>query len=205
MIANLAYLDEDDVFDRLLPPEIQIKSSVHFTPVAVARRAAHLLAPMPGMRILDIGAGPGKFCVVAAREAPASIFVGVEVHAGFVAIARELAARVGTPNASFIEGNAMDVEWSNYDAFYFYNPFAEYLHQTIPRVDRMSPADPSLFVAYVTGARQRLAAARAGTRVVTYHTFGAPAPFGYELTETHPIGTDRLDLWIKREHSTAAP
>jgi 16S rRNA C967 or C1407 C5-methylase (RsmB/RsmF family) len=52
-------VDEDDVFDHQLPQRLQLKSAVHFTPVAVAKLAARLLAPRPGMRVLDVGAGPG--------------------------------------------------------------------------------------------------------------------------------------------------
>lgn len=149
------------------------------------------------MRILDVGAGPGKFCVVAAREIPSCTFVGVEIRPGLVKHARKLAARACLGNATFLEGNALDFDWSEYDAFYLYNPFAEQLHDPGFLLDRTLALDPSLFLDYVIGTRQRLAAARIGTRVVTYHSFGAPAPYGYDLVETHPIGTDRLELWIK--------
>jgi hypothetical protein len=94
----------------------------------------------------------------------------------------------------------MDLDWADYDAFYFYNPFAEQLHDQASGLDRTLMVAPSRFFDYVTGARERLAAARIGTRVVTYHGFGAPAPYGYDLIETHPIGTDRLELWVKQRH-----
>lgn len=202
MTVDLGFdaFDEDDVFDHQLPRRMQMKSALHFTPVAVARRAAHLLAPEPGMRVLDVGAGPGKFCMVAAREVPTCTFTGVEIRPHLVKLARKLAARIGATNTMFIEGNAMDVDWSAFDAFYFYNPFAEQLHDKAFVLDRTMAVTPSRFLEYVVGARQRLAAARIGTRVVTYHSFGAPAPFGYDLMETHEIGTDRLELWIKHRH-----
>jgi SAM-dependent methyltransferase len=192
--------DEDDVFDHQLPRRVQMKSSIHFTPVAVARYAARLLAPRAGMRVLDVGAGPGKFCVVAAREVPSCTFVGVELRPHLVRLARKVAMRLGVENATFLEGDALDLDWSEYDAFYFYNPFAEQLHEAAFVLDRTLSFEPSKFLDYVLGARQRLASAPPGTRVVTYHSFGAPAPFGYDLVERHPIGTDCLELWIKTRH-----
>ncbi len=192
--------DEDDIFDHLLPRRMQMKSAVHFTPVAVAKHAAQLLAPRPGMRVLDVGAGPGKFCVVAAREVPHATFVGVEMRPHMVVTARKLAARAKLENVSFIEANAMDIDWSAFDAFYFYNPFAEQLHDRGFALDRSLELDPAKFVEYVAGARQRLSVAAIGTRVVTYHSFGAPAPRGYDFIESHTVGTDRLELWVKTRH-----
>ncbi|MBL9018958.1 MAG: methyltransferase domain-containing protein [Myxococcales bacterium] len=193
---NLLF-DEDELFDLQLPPRMRLKSSIHFTPVTVARLAARMLAPRPGMRVLDVGSGPGKFCIVAAREVPSATFVGVEIRPHLVRIARRLASRAGLENAAFIEGNAMDTDWRAFDAFYLYNPFAEQLRDDEHVLDRSMTFAPAKFAEYVRGARERLSAAPAGTRVVTYHSFGAPAPLGYELVEDLPIETDRLELWVK--------
>lgn len=195
--AVLDASDEDDVFDDLLPLKMQIKSAVHFTPVSVARHAARLLAPRPGMRVLDVGSGPGKFCVVAAAEVPGATFVGVELRPHLVRVARRLAARMSVVNATFLDGDALELDWSEYDAFYFYNPFAEQLNGKAFALDSEMELMPSKFLRYVTATRERLARARMGTRVVTYHSFGAPAPTGYELTEAFAAGTDHLELWIK--------
>ena len=196
-------VDEDDAFDHRLPRPLQLKSSIHFTPVAVARLAARLLAPDPGMRVLDVGAGPGKFCVIAAREVPTCSFVGVELRPHLVQLARELTARLSVANASFVDGDAFELDWSEYDAFYFYNPFAEQLHDLDFALDRSLTLDSSRYFDYVGRAGARLANARIGTRVVTYHSFGAPPPPGYDLRERHRIGTDCLELWIKTQHTGA--
>lgn len=195
--AVLDTSDEDEIFDDQLPRKMQIKSSVHFTPVTVARRAARLLAPRPGMRVLDVGAGPGKFCVVAAAEVPACTFVGVELRPHLVRVARRLAERMSVTNATFLAGDALELDWSEYDAFYFYNPFAEQLNGEMFALDSKLELMPSKFLRYVTVTRERLARARVGTRVVTYHSYGAPAPTGYDLVETCRAGSDRLELWIR--------
>lgn len=189
--------DEDAIFDDQLPRAMQGKSAVHFTPVSVARHAARLLAPNPGMRVLDVGAGPGKFCVVAAAEVPTCTFVGVELRSHLVPAATRLAARMSLANVTFLAGDAFELDWSEYDAFYFYNPFAEQLGRKAFALDSKMELMPSKFLHYVTATRERLARARAGTRVVTYHSFGAPAPHGYDFVASHPAGSDRLELWIK--------
>lgn len=199
MPSELAY-DEDDIFDHQLPRRMRMKSAVHFTPVSVARCAARLLVHRSGMRILDVGSGPGKFCVVAACEAPTATFVGVELRPHLVQAANRLASRVGVTNVRFVHGDAMDVDWTEYDGFYFYNPFAEQLYDDAFVLDRSLSLDPMKFREYVMGARKRLLSAAIGTRVVTYHSFGAPAPDGYDLERIHAIGTDRLELWIKNRH-----
>jgi len=188
---------EDLDFDRQLPRRLQIKSALHFSPVEVARAAACLLAPEPGMVILDVGAGAGKFCTVAAREVPDCLFVGIELRPHLVELARELAAHRGVTNATFLEGDALDLDWSSYDGFYFFNPFAEQSHHPSLRLDRTLSAVPNRFGGYVTGTRDRLSDARPGTRVVTYHSMGAPIPDGYDLVHGEAIGTDRLELWVK--------
>lgn len=196
---TMSALDEDEVFDHQLPLPIRTHSTIHFTTVAIARTAARLLAPRPQMRVLDVGAGPGKFCLVAARAVPDATFVGVELRLHLVRLARKLAARVKVGNVTFIHADAMDLDWSAYDAFYLYNPFAEQLYAADDRLvlDRSLRCDPENFVDYVTGVRRRLSSARIGTRVVTYHGFGAPLPYGYELREDHDA---RLQLWVKTRH-----
>jgi 2-polyprenyl-3-methyl-5-hydroxy-6-metoxy-1,4-benzoquinol methylase len=58
-----AFSIEDEKFDLLYPAEIRKLSSVFWTPVAVAAAAAKLLVTTSGTRVLDIGCGPGKFCL----------------------------------------------------------------------------------------------------------------------------------------------
>lgn len=190
-------LSSDESFDEQLPLGLQLKSSVYFTPIDVARCAARLLAPEPGMRVLDIGAGAGKFCLVAAREIPSARFDGVELRPHLVRLANRFAGELRLTNARFIHADALDLDWSEYDAFYLYNPFAEQLFEAGFMLDHTLALDPENFVLYVTTVRQRLALARVGTRVVTYHGYGAPAPLGYELVRKDAAGSDCIELWIK--------
>ena len=189
-------MPEDAAFDDQLPLSLQLKSGTYFTPVAVARSVASFLAPTPGMTVLDVGSGAGKFCITAARAVPDAQFVGVEWRPHLVRLATRLAE--GVPNVRFIHANALELDWSEYDAFYLYNPFAEHLFEGVFVLDRTIALDPLDFTLYVAAVRQRLAQARLGTRVATYHGFGAPPPVGYELEGTN----DCVELWVKSRAST---
>jgi tRNA G46 methylase TrmB len=84
-----------------------------------------MLAPEPGMSVLDVGAGAGKFCITAALAMPNAQFVGIEWRPHLVRFATRLAREWSLSNVRFVHGDALALDWSLYDAFYLYNPFAE--------------------------------------------------------------------------------
>ena len=60
----------DARFDRLLPPGLVRLAALHFTPVAVALRAAAWLTEDGADQVADLGAGVGKFCLVGKASEP---------------------------------------------------------------------------------------------------------------------------------------
>ena len=74
-------------FDQVFPIEMRRLSETHWTPVEVAIRAAELLVEHDKTRILDVGSGCGKFCLVAALSCLGQ-FIGVEQRPHLVDIAR---------------------------------------------------------------------------------------------------------------------
>ncbi|WP_295120875.1 methyltransferase domain-containing protein [uncultured Leifsonia sp.] len=65
----------------------------------------------PGMRVLDVGSGPGTLTFdIAERVAPGPV-VGVDRSAGIVAHAREAAQRRGAANVTFAEGDAYALDY----------------------------------------------------------------------------------------------
>jgi SAM-dependent methyltransferase len=189
--------EEDRRFDEQLSGELQVSAGTHFTSVVVARYAARLLAPRPGMVVLDVGAGVGKFCITAAREVPDATFVGVEYRPHLVTVATELARRHALTNVRFVHADALELDWAPYDAFYLFNPFAEHLFDGALAVDHTITFNPERYLRYVDAVQRRLAAARPGTRVVSYHGFGGAPPEAYELADEGSLGTRELELWIK--------
>jgi hypothetical protein len=186
----------DRDFDWLLPDDLQVHAEHHFTPVGVARRAARLLVDKPGACILDVGAAVGKFCIVGAEHTD-GVFVGVEQRPRLARVATAIASALGLPNVTFHHADLVEIDWTPFDGIYLFNPFAEHLPQFRDPIDRSIDLCPALYRFYVHFVLERLAEAKTGTRVVTYHGFGAPPPKGYVLKADEACGTGRLALWIK--------
>lgn len=184
----------DESLDRLFPPRIRRHSALHWTPVKVAAEAAKLLVQNPGARVLDIGCGCGKFCLVGARETDGH-FTGIEQRRELVAAARRAALRLGLTNVAFLRGNVLDFSFEPYQAFYLYNPFEENFSAG-HRIDATVPLSLTLFKKYARHVAAELGQKPLGTRIVTYAGYADEVPSCYECEST--ACDDDLKLWIKR-------
>lgn len=188
-------LPSDRDFDAVFSRATRLLSSAHWTPVDVAVCAAEMLVTDSRTRVLDVGCGPGKFCLIGAAT-QAARFAGVDQRAHLLAEGRSIAENAGISNVGFIHGNMMDLDWSEYDAFYLYNPFFENL--CMPAIiDETVPLRPEYFYRYVEIVQQKLMDLPMGTRVVTYHGFGGEMPYGYRMAANREIGSDFLQYWVK--------
>ncbi len=190
---------EDDGFDLIYPPEIRDLSPVHWTPVIAARLAAGFLVRAPGTRVLDIGCGPGKFCIVGALTTTGE-FTGVEQRKRLCDAARAAIENAGIANAEIVHGNLLKVDFSKFDAFYLFNPFQENLKPDM-RIDASVNLSSVLYESYTEHVAEQLAMAPLGTRVATYHGPGEVIPSGYECLES---ALDHgLQLWEKTSEQQA--
>ena len=194
----------DADFDDVYPVSARSVSSTYWTPVHVASRAAELLVLDASTRVLDVGSGAGKFCIVGAATTGAH-FVGVEQREHLVLAARTAAACVGVTNAQFIHGTFNMVDVSSFGALYFYNPFEENMWDRRTCIDDTVELSRERFLADVKSAEQLLARARGGTRVVTYHGFGGCMPPGYDLALRERCHTGFLELWIRSDYVVSRP
>jgi len=185
-------------FDRVYPHAIRAISRRHWTPVAVARRAAQLLRHAGARRVLDVGSGVGKFVLVAAASTPEVTFVGIEQRVRLVEVARTAQLRLRLPNASFVCGEAGDTPWLGFDGLYFFNPFVENLFARDDRIDDALEMTEERFDRDVQRTEASLRGAPMGTAVVTYHGMGARIPGCYVPVRTERAGSDFLRLWVKR-------
>jgi SAM-dependent methyltransferase len=188
-------LSSDACFDVVFPASQRIRSHFHWTPVEVAMRACELVAPSPATRVLDIGSGVGKLCLVGALLESRVRWCGIERDAAQVRVARAAARRLGVEKyVQFIHGDFASIEPTSFDAFYFFNPFGEtLLEREQPRSHRWNA-----FRREIERARELLLATRPGTRVVTYHGFGGDMPNCFDLVHCEGAMTDELCLWIRR-------
>jgi hypothetical protein len=156
----------------------------------VAVRAATLLCSTPRTRVLDVGSGIGKLCAIGALST-LGMWVGVEQHDLLVVTARNVARSLGvTDRTLFLQGDVFALDWNDFDALYFYNPF---------ELDLFGDASPHRS-AQVLRVQQRLAALPRATRVLTLHGFGGVMPPTFELLyhERVPVCGLDLALWIQR-------
>jgi SAM-dependent methyltransferase len=191
---------EDKKFDQIYPPKVRKLSSLHWTPVRVAAEVAKLLVTAPGARVLDVGCGPGKFCLVAAALTDGR-FTGVEQRKDLVLAGQQAATRLRLDTVKILHGNVTDIAFVDYDAFYLYNPFEENMSRG-HKIDSAVPLSPVLFKKYNNHVAAQLGSMPFGTRVVTYAGYADEIPACYDCAAT--LFRDELKLWIKnREYDFA--
>lgn len=189
----------DRVFDDVFPFAIRRASSVHWTPVEVGMRVAQLLTHgVTSPVLLDVGAGVGKFCTVAAATVKATVH-GVEHREHFVEIARQAADKLGV-DVEFTHGTIALHEQSEVTGVYLFNPFAENLASRTDHLDESVELSEDAYWRDVIAVERFLDRARVGTRVATYCGWGGAMPASYELVlRERRAGT--IELWKKTEPS----
>jgi SAM-dependent methyltransferase len=189
----------DCVFDSYLPEDLGGLSADQWTPLEVALSAARWLQEFGVHRVLDIGSGPGKFCVAAALAGRCEL-VGLEQNSRFVAVARSLARLFGVQDrVRFIQGVLGDDVLPPADAYYLYNPFAQHLFA--PSDDPGWGASPN-YARYrrdVMTAQDVFRRAPPGTLVLTYNGFGGLMPASYEACRIDRELPCVLRMWRKSD------
>lgn len=195
----------DTAFDRLYEPWVRELSEAHWTPVAAAAKAVEWLAPTAGQRVLDVGSGCGKFCLVGASCSPAT-FVGVERRIALVRAAQAVARALAIDRAKFIHADFASLPWRAFETFYFFNPFAEYLCGTgaPSAIDDSAPAQASLFGRAIQVVESRLAALPIGARIVCYNGYGGEMPKNFHVKQSERINDCYLRLWVKERRNRPA-
>lgn len=197
MVFELLRLNRDltdDDFNLIYPDRIRMLSRRHWTPVAIAKTVSDFLVRQSGTRVLDIGSGAGKFCLVGAVNTDGH-FTGVEQRAELVSLCHELAAQYHISNVSFIHANITSVNFKDYDAFYFYNSFYEQI-DVDAAIDHSIQLDIQLYHTYSEYVRQQLSLLPTGTRLVTFHSPLSLVPHGYRLV--HTSNNWPLRFWSKK-------
>lgn len=185
----------DRRFDRLYPPEVRVHSKVHFTPVKVALRVRDWVGFDPSLRVLDVGSGCGKFCLVFAASGEGKV-TGIEQRPFLHEAATKASDRLGVRNATFVCGRMEDLDWTGFNTFYFFNPFYERIAYR-KGIDDRTPPHAAIFFEHLRVVKEKLGEAKSGSRVLTYHGLGGKMPSEWVLVRTEPIGTDALQMWVK--------
>lgn len=187
------FFQTDADFDWLYPEHFQLMSQKQWTPLHIAKTAAGYLN-VAGAKILDIGSGIGKFCLTAAHLYPDSNFIGVEQRHELVHYAKIAKNYLRLGNANFIHSNITQVNFKEFDHFYFYNSFYENIDRE-NAIDDTIETSYSLYDYYTQYLQTVMKDKPPGTRVVTYQSLGEILPDGFKLVESSFFTL--LRLWIK--------
>jgi len=188
------WFDSDEQFHLLYPTSIQQLARRHWTPLNVARMASEFLVAGDSARVLDIGSGVGKFCLSASYYMPHAFFDGVEQRNSLIEYAETTRNILGLFNVSFIYGNFTQLNLRKYDHFYFYNSFFENLDGT-DKIDDSIQYSPALYNYYSGYLYKEFEKMPAGTRIVTYCSWGDEIPPSYSIVQSELDGL--LKFYIK--------
>jgi len=189
-----AKVDDAD-FDAMYTRPVRAISQFHFTPVEVAKMAAQYLVKKPGAKVLDIGSGAGKFCMIGATCTEGH-FTGVEQRKSLHLLSQKLAKKHGLANLAFIHKNITTVEFREFDALYFFNAFFENIFHTDP-IDGSILMNKQLYAVYSLYVKEQLDNMPVGTRLATYFSYLDEIPDSYEIHRTDFDG--KLKLWEKTD------
>jgi hypothetical protein len=187
------YFVSDEAFDMLWPIHVRELSELHWTPLEVAKVAAQFLAPDADARIIDIGAGVGKFCI-AGRYYTHGNFTGIEQRKALARIGNKVASELGMACVELRHANFMDVSLAGFTGIYFYNSFHENIAGDGPQDEKIERS-PELYERYTEHLSAQLSAMPAGTRLATYWLSITEIPNCYQLRSSH--FNDLLKLWVR--------
>jgi SAM-dependent methyltransferase len=184
---------DDQSFDRLFPAHFQLISKKQWTPLAVAMQAATFLS-WPGSKVLDIGCGIGKFCIIGAKCYPETLFFGVEQRQELVHVANDARVLLKLDNLEFIHANMIQLNFNDFDHFYFYNSFFENI-DFANRIDDSVETSMALYAYYTIYLRANLDKMPMGTRVVIYQGSENEVSENFALVKSTIDGL--LNMYIK--------
>lgn len=190
----------DAEFDELLGEQPRARSGKFWSSVETAQTASRLLTKAGAQRVLDVGAGVGKFCCIASLTSSRPVW-GLERRGALVLEARQLTQRLGA-EVLMTEGSLEAVDPKQFDGFYFFNPFGEYVADAVSRYDSDFP---NSFDAYIRDARRVerwLREAPVGTAMVTYNGLGGRIPTCFAVRHTTRVRDDVMRLWVKTTPAT---
>ncbi len=184
----------DTQLHALYPETIQLLARRHWTPLYITQMVVEFLATHPGVKVLDIGSGVGKFCLAGAYYKPNASFFGVEQRKHLVVHAETAKEELGLQNVHFIHNNITQLDFKQYDHFYFFNSFYENLIST-DKIDNAVTHSPHLYKYYHRELFKKLEQMPAGTRIATFHCLENKMPAGY-LQIDEKAGA-LLKFWMK--------
>jgi len=183
---------DDADFDHLYPNSFLKIADRHFSAVYVCQLASDFLCDQKHPKILDIGSGSGKFCLIGALGNVNYQFTGVEYRLTLHEQAVALKNLFELSNCHFIHGNVLDLPLSEFNGFYMFNPFLEQKDKTaIIPMDYAKESETD-YLEYVLNALNQLPK---GIKLATYYIDKKQIPNSFSFIKSQ-IG-NQLHFFIK--------
>jgi Methyltransferase domain len=189
---NIKILDSE--FDIIYSNKMKKVSDIHFSPIEVSKIAARFLVDKIGMRILDVGAGAGKFCMIGSACTD-GIFTGVEQREHLHNLSKSISQKYNLTNVAFINSNITDISFKDFDGFYLFNPFYENMN-VLGKMDDLVELKRELYDEYSLYVKAQLDTKPVGTKLVTYFSYLTEIPKSYQLQFSDFEG--KLKMWEKK-------
>ena len=182
-------------FHYSYPEYINDLSKTHWTPIDIAEIAIEWLVKDAELKvkILDIGAGIGKFCLAGGLISNA-LFTGVEKRKNLFNEANIILDKLSINNVEFIHANITEIDFKKYNAFYYYNPFGEQIAVSdwIDKEIVFSEEKLNFYEEFVFNQLDKMPE---NTKVVTYYSERFYLPKSYQIKNMMFDG--ELVLWEK--------
>lgn len=179
---------------RLFPADLADQSHMHWTPWAVAKQASDFLSAGSGKKILDIGSGCGKFCLLAGYYHPYNEWYGIENRPGLVEAAKAALDKTGMTNVHFILGDFLELDAQTYDHFYCFNAFQENLDPQFG-IDNSMERSADIYAANTRRLYRLLQSKPSGTRYASFHSSETEIPEDYHVVAAS--ADQLLKCWVK--------
>lgn len=190
-----SYLSDslDSSFDKIFQKKYSEISRIHWTPIEIAKIATNWLAKSADTKILDIGSGVGKFCIVGSMVSDAHFF-GIEKRRNLVNETNRLKNKLKLNRINIINENIINIDFKEFDSFYYFNPFCEQIAEYDLIDDKINTSD-SIYESYENHVFNQLEKSKIGTRLVTYHSPNFYPPASYKIKDMMYEG--QLVFWKK--------
>lgn len=186
----------DAEFDQIYPPRMRAISDIQWSSIPVAHFIAEMIGKDSNLRFVDIGSGIGKLCTLLAYLTKLEI-TGIEQRRNLFEISERIALENSLKRVRYICGNMLDLNWSDYDVFYLFNPFQE--HISVPfgstLIDTDIDLDPKYYNEYVGRVFDELTQLAPGKKVITFHGYGGDMPSSLKLITSRPAENGHICMW----------
>jgi SAM-dependent methyltransferase len=122
-------------------------------------------------RVIDIGSGTGKFCLIAAKLNPDIHFTGVEITEKYWEESMRLKDILGITNVEFLLQDYKDVDITNFDGIYIFNPFVMSKDDPYGKKYQFGIKQDKEYFELVEKFKADLLKANVGTKLIMYNPF----------------------------------